>query len=162
MKYLKTNGKYSNSSVILDDEDYLEQSKFNWYMQNKGYAARSVHYYKPNGSRSCRTILLHREILKTNNLVDHINGNTLDNRRINLRPCNINQNSYNRKPSANISGFKGVFWHERTKKWMVVIIAKKVRYYRGLFGSKEEGAKEYNRMAIKLFGEFANLNIIKE
>lgn len=95
--------------------------------------------------------------------VDHRNGNGLDNRKWNLRICSHAQNNMNRgKQKNNMSGYKGVSWHELGKQWMAHIKIHGEETYLGLYPTKEETALAYNKGAKVYYGEFAKLNIIKE
>lgn len=92
--------------------------------------------------------------------IDHINRNTLDNRKENLRACTPSQNLFNRgKNSNNKSGFKGVSWNKEKKKWIVRITKPGGRQaHVGYFNSKIEGAKAFNEAALKYHKEYACLN----
>lgn len=99
-------------------------------------------------------------------VIDHINGNKLDNRRSNLRFVTHQQNTFNSKPKTNVSGrlcrsrFKGVTWRGDRHKWRSCITIDRKRHYIGLYDTEEEAAIAYNNAAIILFGEYANLNDI--
>lgn len=91
--------------------------------------------------------------------VDHVNGETLDNRKTNLRLVTHAQNQYNRRiPNTNTSGYKGVQWSKQKQKWIAVASLKGKLYYGGGYADKLEAAKAYDRLAVKLFGEFARFN----
>jgi hypothetical protein len=90
-------------------------------------------------------------------MIDHINGNTLDNQRHNLRACSNKENMRNRgMASHNSSGFKGVSWLEG--KWSAYIGENGKKIHLGLFKTREDAARRYNKEALKRFGEFAKLN----
>ena len=93
-------------------------------------------------------------------LVDHANGNTLDNRRSNLRVCNHTNNMRNRKIDSenNTSGYKGVSWSNCSKKWEVRIRYGGKKVHLGYFESPVIAALIYNLTAILRHGEFARLN----
>ena len=94
--------------------------------------------------------------------VDHVDGNTLDNRRHNLRSVTRSQNSINKRaPKSNTSGFKGVS-QVRTGKWAAYIKKDYQKHHLGTFDTKEEAARAYNRAARQLFGEHALLNEVEE
>ena len=107
-----------------------------------------------------RVILEHYNSDLTSLEVDHIDLNTLDNRKINLRVATHHQNLGNLpKFKRNTSGFKGVAWHSIAKRWRAYI-SKNGRYtHLGLFNTKEEAAVTYDKEAARLRGEFARLNI---
>jgi hypothetical protein len=91
--------------------------------------------------------------------VDHINGNTLDNRFDNLRIATSAQNSKNQKKrKTNKSGFKGVCWHKKGKKWYATIRANNKQIHLGGYNSKFYAALVYARAAKHYFGEWRRLN----
>ncbi len=95
--------------------------------------------------------------------VDHINGDGLDNRRANLRPATHASNNRNRGGTRlNTSGYKGVTWHKRGRKWMAQIHHKGKHYHLGLFTDLTEAALAYDVAAADMFGEFAWLNFPQE
>lgn len=94
-------------------------------------------------------------------LVDHIDGNRLNNRRYNLRTCDNHGNCRNRgKSKNNQSGYKGVFLRKKTGTWICSITKNRKKVFLGDFKTKEEAALAYNEAAIRLHGEFAKLNEI--
>jgi AP2 domain-containing protein/HNH endonuclease len=104
---------------------------------------------------------LHRLIMNApaDKEVDHINGDTLDNRRCNLRICSHKENLRNQKlPKNSKSGYKGVTWYKRIKKWRSHIRLNKKQIHLGYFDDIKLAANAYNEAAIKYFGEFAKLN----
>ena len=106
---------------------------------------------------------MHQVILNTPKgmLSDHRNGNGLDNRRKNLRACNVQQNKANsRLPKNNTSGFKGVYWEKKLKKWGALIRVNGKAIYLGYNLDKAGAARRYNQAAYKYFSEFARLNIL--
>ena len=117
------------------------------------------------GSRQKRSgILMHREILNTPKgfYTDHENGNKLDNRKKNLRIATKSLNGANReKPKNNTSGYKGVSWHNRDKRWRVNLQLNGKGLYLGNYKDREEAARRYDETASKYFGAFAKLNFIQ-
>ncbi len=92
--------------------------------------------------------------------VDHKNGETLDCRISNMRVVTKKQNSFNvMRPKNNTSGFKGVHWIKKNRRWCAYI-GKCPRVNIGCYGTKEEAARAYNREAKKRYGKFAKLNIL--
>ena len=108
-----------------------------------------------------KSVRMHNLIAKSKigEVVDHINGNPLDNRRCNLRVCDHTQNMWNsKKGSNNKSGYKGVFINKGSKTFETRIVCRGKRHYIGTFETAEDAARAYNYMAIELFGEFAHTN----
>jgi len=149
----------SQGLVALVDEDDYEQitAAGRWLAQRSKtniYARRNVR--RPDGTR---TVILLHTFLTGWPLVDHINGNGLDNRRLNLRPATITENVRNQRLRRNsTSGFKGVRWHQTARKWHARIKVDEARQHLGLFATAEEAARAYDAAARAGFGEFAALN----
>ncbi len=93
--------------------------------------------------------------------IDHINQIKSDNRWCNLRECDRSQNQANtKKRSDNTSGYKGVTWSKKDKKWYSQTHIKGKHLHLGVFKCKHQAAIAYNKKAMELFGEFAHLNKI--
>lgn len=97
-------------------------------------------------------------------IIDHINGNPLDNRKKNLRVVNSKQNKYNCFKKKFRSGnnkcssiYKGVCWVNSKRKWVSRCNDK----YIGEFDSEKKAAIAYNKKALELHGEFARLNNVR-
>lgn len=94
-----------------------------------------------------------------NELVDHKNHNTLDNRRTNLRVCTKADNVHNQRSQQGCSSkYKGVYWHKGNSLWMAYIHKGKTNIPLGYFGDEVEAARSYDVAAREYFGEFACLN----
>lgn len=107
--------------------------------------------------RSANNGSLHRFIMcpDDNLVVDHINHNTLDNRKSNLRICGIKENSINKKKmSNNTSGYTGVYYKKDRNKWGARIVVNKKCIYLGYFNTKEEALEVRQKAEIKYFGEY--------
>lgn len=146
----------SKLEVILDQEDYIKLKKYKWSIGKNGYVRPS------NGEG----FLLHRKILNITDKkihIDHINDNKLDNRKKNLRICNNQQNTSNKKKLVGnfTSKYKGVSWEKRVKKWRSTITYYYKQVHIGTFVNEEDAALAYNEKAKELFGEFARLNEVK-
>lgn len=90
--------------------------------------------------------------------IDHVNGKKDDNRIINLRETDHSGNQCNRFVQANnTSGYKGVNFHLRWKKWQARIGYGKKRVHLGYFQTKEEVYAAYCAAAPKYHGEFARV-----
>jgi hypothetical protein len=107
-------------------------------------------------------IPLHRAIINAPKglYVDHINGDTLDNRRANLRIATNSQNQANRirLKSGTSSRYRGVTWNKASQKWQAGIKCNLKSTHLGLFESEEEAARAYDRAAREMFGSFARPN----
>ena len=104
---------------------------------------------------------MHREILRPreNFVCDHINGDGLDNRRINLRICSFSGNVRNsRVRKDNSSGVKGVYFQKRYRNWKAYIYVNEKYIHLGCFKNVQGAALAYNRAAQKYCGKFARLN----
>ncbi|MBN2130267.1 MAG: HNH endonuclease, partial [Sedimentisphaerales bacterium] len=108
---------------------------------------------------------MHREIMQPppGMMVDHIDGNSLDNRRRNMRNCTNQQNMQNLAKSPRASGrFKGVYYDKRRRTWYARICHNGKSIHLGTFGTEIEAARAYDKAAMELFGEFACLNLPDE
>jgi hypothetical protein len=145
MKMIKLTKGYE---TIVDDDDYDRINAFRWHICKK-YAHRW--YFG-------KAIYMHKYIIGIDNgIVDHINGDKLDNRKSNLRRATIGQNNANRKITKRPLGFKGV--HNRGDGGIRAAIKHKGRFiHLGSFLTAEDAANAYDVAARKLFGEFAVLN----
>jgi hypothetical protein len=89
--------------------------------------------------------------------IDHINGNTFDNRIENLRDCNINQNRFNsKKYITNTSGVKGVNWCKQKNKWRARVFFNNKEYQIGFFNDIKKAEQEIIKERKKIHGEFSN------
>jgi hypothetical protein len=160
MKKIKlTQNKYA----LVDDADFYLLSGVKWYAMKypSGDTYYAVRARKANG-KSISRLQMQNVIMNPamGMLVDHKDGDGLNNQRSNLRICTPKENGYNRKINKNNkSGFKGV--RNNKNRWEVKIIKDGKYYHLGRFKDLLEAAKVYNDAAKKLFGEFAKLNKIK-
>ena len=140
MKLIKlTQGK----STMIDDSDYDTVSKHKWYMALTSgaypYAYRNVW----NGKRQ-KMLAMHRQITnaKEGEMVDHINGDTLDNRRENLKICSRSENGLNNK-RHRLGLLSGTTKHKRSGKYQAQIRRNGVTLYLGLFSTEKEAHDAY-------------------
>lgn len=140
--------------AMIDAADVHLVEGFNWCASVDG----NTIYAQRSGPRpEKRTIILHRVLMgEPEGLeVDHCNGNGLDNRRANLRVATTAQNAQNRRiTERNTSGFKGVHWDKRDRKWRARIVLDGERISLGLFTTPEAAHAAYCSASAKFHGEF--------
>jgi hypothetical protein len=147
--------------TIISKED-ADLSEIKWCADNRhGHyrALRTVTILRVK-----RAVYLHRVILErvlgrsldTGELVDHIDGDPLNNCRSNLRVATYAQNSMNSKRQVrSSSGYKGVYWDKRIQRYRAQITCNQKRIRLGTFKTPEEAHEAYKIAAVKYFGEFA-------
>lgn len=145
--------------ALVDDGDFEWLSQWKWHADKDNYVKRNVTTSK-KPYRQTR-VLMHREILGLEygdpREGDHINLNRLDNRRSNLRVCTRRQNEYNKGPRIdNTSGYKGVSFYKRTRKWMARILDNGKRRYLGSYETPQEAYEAYKCAAKIIHGDFFN------
>ena len=93
---------------------------------------------------------MHKAVMGVmNSLVDHINGNTLDNRKSNLRVATVRQNKANSSSKkGSISKYKGVTYCKYHKKWKAAIKFDGVNKHLGYFNNESDAAKAYDKFAV--------------
>lgn len=134
------------STLLLDPEHAHYASHRNLRLTPQGYAIIG-------------TRLLHRILLPEAKLVDHRNGDKLDNRLTNLRAVTQSQNSANSNAHRDGSSqYKGVSWDRNSGRWNTRIMKEGVVYRLGLFTDEHAAAAAYDTAALALFGEFARTN----
>lgn len=146
--------------ALIDESDFSIVGPFKWHVtsrQNRAqqYATRTI------GRRDTEVrIYMHNAILNPSDglLVDHINGNGLDNRRCNLRLCTRSQNCANSRNRPSLSGYRGVTFSKSTNKWVAQINKDNRKYCLGYFEDKVRAAITYDEAAVRFFGPFAKLN----
>jgi hypothetical protein len=147
--------------ALVDDEDYERLSeRGSWHLDGYGknfYAVRN--FWTPD--RKCRKERMHRLLLPGARIVDHINGDTLDNRKANLREANDFTSAQNRgKRSDSKLPYKGI--SRNPASWGASIQINGVRTPLGSFPTPEDAARVYDAAAVLHFGEFARTNFTQE
>jgi hypothetical protein len=143
--------KYRGRSIIVDDDILPMLARFNWHISSHGYAHTSM---------GAKKILLHRFIMgaKEFDVVDHKNGNKLDNRKSNLRFATKSQNAQNARKQPSKTGFIGVNYEYNGAIKANIKYANTKRHL-GVFPSLIEAAKAYDEAALRLFGPEARTNL---
>ena len=149
--------------AIIDPEDFELVGFHNWQSlvePHATYATRPKPYVNGKYAGALR---MHRVIMGVddpNILVDHIDGNGLNNRRKNLRIVSNAENTFNRKRRiGGTSKYKGVV--RRDDRWVAAIYPDGKNIHLGTFMTEEAAAQAYNEAAKKYHGQFAHLNHIE-
>lgn len=152
--------KLTNSRLLfrIDDEDIEISLGKIWRISTKGYAATVV----KTGNKS-ELVYFHRLVMgltsRDGKIIDHINRDKLDNRKANLRVCSFKENARNRGRRKNSKyPYKGIEKCSRTSSLYACLVKEGVRYRSGPQKSVEDAAREYDKLALKHFGEFAFTN----
>ena len=144
---IDTYDSYGNimETFILDVDDVPKLKGHKWrtvYKNDKPYLF--------TGNQHKERIYFHRLVLPTDKQVDHISGNTRDNRKSNLREVTVQENMLNlQKKSTNTSGIRGVSFCKRSNKWKTDFTYMKQRYYMKEYTLKEEAV--YQRYLCEIY-----------
>ncbi len=143
-----------DQNAIIDEEDFELVSKYKWHasLKRQRFVAANTPWKKT-------IIYMHRLIMNapTGMVVDHINGDSLDNRKSNLRICTNGENSRNRTRlnSRNLSGVNGVHWSKNKKRWEVQIRDNGKTKTIGRFSCLGIAIKQRKNAEINYYGEFS-------
>lgn len=147
--------KYGHYEVIIDKEDFGRCSKLQWNI--RPYKRNIKNWYTSN----YKVGLLHRFLVSAPKgmQVDHINRDTLNNRKDNLRICSNKENTRNTTPirDNNTSGHKGVMWDKRTEKWMSYIMVNYKFKNLGYYNDFDEAVEVREQAERSYFGEYSAL-----
>ena len=149
---------------MYDDADHEVVSKHSWHIIKSFRTFYAQTNYYPEGVEhkkvNRRSIKMHQILLKTQSsdiIIDHKDGNGLNNQRKNIRTCTQQENAIN-KGSVGAIKYKGVY--QVRDKYRTAIKKGKQRINLGYYNTPKDAAKAYNIKAVELFGEFAFLNSI--
>lgn len=155
----------TDDKILFDLEDYDKIKDYCWNIMSHNVEGRKEYKKVHTMTYGCehrKHLFMHRVILGINDssiTIDHINRNTLDNRKSNLRICSQQQNICNTEPRSG--KYKGTSMHklkDGSERWVAQISANHVKYRLGTYNTEEEAALAYNKAAKELHGEFAYLN----
>lgn len=143
--------------AIVDEADFDWLSQWKWcassHRGGRSYATR-------RSRRDALTFYMHREIVVplAGLVVDHINGNALDNRRSNLRQATFSQNAANTRVVQSATGYRGVIFNRRRGLFAARCTVDGKRNWLGYFHAAEDAARAYDAFLLKAFGAYASLN----
>ncbi len=145
-----TRGMFS----VVDKEDADRLCVYAWHVvtaKHLFYAKRKI----PNTPAETMSRVILQLTPEDKRCIDHINGDTLDNRKCNLRICEFYENSFNRKTyRTNTSGYKGVTWSKDKEKWQPQIQVRGKRKHLGYFDDPLDAHLVYLEASRKYFGDF--------
>lgn len=149
--------------VKVSDVDFDAVQRYHWRARTV-YGKNSNHTYAVShrkiGKGRWVDVAMHRLIMNApeGSLVDHINGDGLDNRRENLRLATQSENLRNRRKYKGSSKYLGVGWNKWRGVWVATVGYENRVLNLGTFKTEEEAARFRDDVASKLHGEFASLN----
>ncbi len=159
MELLIYSSRYGEVITRFDDNDCDLVLSRRWFAQKKGgsniYLATTIY----SGGKK-RAVEMHRYLMgEPKGVVDHKNGDTLNNKRSNLRITDCSGNASNaKKGKNNTTGYKGVVFIDKKRKYRAQICVNYKNISGGFFNTAIEAARRYDELAIKFQGEYARLN----
>lgn len=131
-------------------------SAWSWSINKKGYVVAGM---SDNGKKF--TARFHRIAIgaQPGEIVDHVNGDRLDNRWANLRVVTASQNCRNRYVPMGISMAKGVSRCAKRNKWRAIIYVDKRNMFLGRFDTIEEASSVYREAEIKYYKQYGRKEI---
>lgn len=147
----KCNGSI-RAIALVDDDTFDFVNQWRWRVKSVTQQGRII-YYAVRQPKGQSIVSLHRVILGVTDrkiLVDHINGDGLDNQRSNLRPVNHSQNAQNRQYGYGKSAYRGVVWNKLENKWMATTHIDGKRHHAGYFDDELSAAEAARKLRLKL------------
>jgi hypothetical protein len=124
--------------AIVDDDDFEKINTYKWCIKKTSHNLYAKRVF------NMKTIDMHRFIMnpKIGYVIDHINGDGLDNRKENLRICTHSENMKNIKVRKdNTSGVRGIHWQKKANKWHCQIQYNGKKIYLGLYKDLEDAKR---------------------
>lgn len=139
------------------DRPHCKKDSLAGSVNSEGYTQITVNGVNYYGHRIAYMLIHSIDILESEIILDHVDGNKANNRPDNLRLANKSTNAMNRgKQANNSSGFKGVSFRKDRNKWLAKITKDGKAHHLGLFESKEKAALAYRQAAPEIHGEFSS------
>lgn len=162
--YLNRKGKEHETIIDLDDLEKVSEIEYRWhaawdkFMQSH-YARATIYTgMDENGKSKSKSLLLHRYIMDVSKdqVIDHINHNTLDNRKNNLRLTTISKNSRHREGvnKNNTTGYRNVCYSKTENKYIVQLQIDSKNTRLGVFDDVHEAGEFAKTMREKYYGKF--------
>jgi hypothetical protein len=138
----------------VDLIDAARSAEHKWSLKIKGSVYDKKYAYRTGGQH------LHQFIVAEKGLVDHIDGDGLNNRRNNLRFATSKENGRNlsKWKTKTTSAFKGVSFRKSSNSWRAYVYTDGRQTHLGMFETEELAARAYDKKCVELFGEFARPN----
>jgi hypothetical protein len=144
--------------ATVDREDLLKCSPYCWNSVKRKHTCYVIGRLQSSPVRAL--VYLHRLVMgqPDEKLIDHKDFDGLNNRKFNLRHCLPSQSLAHTRRAPSRSGFRGVTFHEKAKKYQAMFAGEHV----GLYGTAEEAARARDKEAMRRRGEFAVLNFPRQ
>lgn len=144
--------------ALIDDRDYALVQGRRWFAAKARAGLVYAHHTAWKGKNV--TVRMHRLIAGAvdGEIVDHVNGCGIDNRRANLRKCSRSENCWNQKKRPGSSPYRGVTLSPTGNRWHAMICVNRKPWMIGSYLTAEDAARAYDEVAKREFGEFARLN----
>jgi len=155
---MKTIALTKGQFATFDDEDIDLILSHHWRAHRAGRRG----YYASAENASGEIIWMHRLVMDApeNMEIDHINHDTLDNRKENLRLATKNENQWNNKRIVTTFGYKGITYDKKKKTYRARIRKNGVRHNLGSYSTARDAAYAYNKASKELHGVFSFPNTI--
>jgi len=145
--------------ALVDDEDFERLNKYNWCVSQK-----KKNYYAMRKDTAGKTVYMHHEVIGKPSRglqTDHIDNNSLNNQRNNLRFVTPRDNAQNKKYIIKYSRYFGVSYNKRRIKdpWVARMRIKGVNTHLGYFSNEKEAAQAYQKAVRKIENPFASLSM---
>jgi hypothetical protein len=160
LKHWRQEGETAMKEIVLsngmktqvDDVDYEKLRGYRWCATKTSPSHKTYYVQRRKGNTH---VYMHKEIMDnyaTGLVTDHVDGDGLNNQRINLRTVTQRQNSQNQANMILSSKYPGVYWNKAAKKWYSHIRLNGPQIYLGMYHSEETAYAIY-AAALKAYGE---------